>query len=393
MPRTVKPSATVPVFDVTRQYRALKRQIDRAMADVCDSGSFILGPNVKRFEEEFARYHHAAHAVGVASGTDALELGLRAAGVEAGDEVITSPFTFIATSEAIQAIGAMPVFVDIDPRTYVMDPAQIERKITKRTKALLPVHLYGQPADMDAIGAIVKRHGLLLLEDCAQATGATFRGQQVGTFGVAGCFSFYPTKNIGAYGDGGIVITNDAGVAKRLRMLRMHGGADKFNHEIQGRNSRLDELQAVVLRIKLPHLDEWNRRRRQLAQQYTECFNAAKVRSIVLPIEAPNTRHIYHLYVVRVPQRDVVRQGLADAGITTGIHYPIPLHKEIVYRSLGCANASLPQAERAAAETLTLPLFPELTEREVRRVVDALVRVCGGAHARARAAVSSRRHS
>ena len=371
-------SSTIPVFDVTRQYQTLKAQIDRAMAEVCAGGAFILGPNVGAFETEFARYHGVAHAVGVASGTDALELGLRAAGVEAGDEVITSPFTFIATAEAICALGAIPVFVDIDPSTYVITPEQIERKITKRTKALLPVHLYGQPTDMEAIGAIAKQHRLLLLEDCAQATGAAWQGRKVGTFGIAGCFSFYPTKNLGAYGDGGIVITNDAQVADRLRKLRMHGG-DKYDHQVQGRNSRLDELQAVVLRIKLPHLDAWNESRRRWAQRYTELFQAAGEPSITLPVEIPNSRHVFHLYVVRVPQRAAVREALAKEGIVTGMHYPIPLHLEAVYKNLGYCSGALPEAERAAAETLTVPMFPELTEAEIARVVEALVRICRSA--------------
>ncbi len=367
-------AATVPVFDVTRQYRQLKTQIDRALAGVCAGGAFILGPNVAAFEAEFARYHGVSHAVGVASGTDALELALRAAGVGTGDEVITSPFTFIATAEAVCAVGAVPVFADIDPATYAITPAQIERTITKRTRALLPVHLYGQPAAMDAIRAIATRHKLLLFEDCAQATGAAFKGQTVGTFGIAGCFSFYPTKNLGAYGDGGIVITNDAKLAERLRQLRMHGG-DKYHHQVQGRNSRLDELQAVVLRIKLPHLDAWNEARRRWARRYTELFQAAGESRIGLPSEARDTTHVFHLYVVRVPQRDAVRAALGKAGIATGMHYPIPLHQEAVYRPLGCHRTPLPQAEQAARETVSLPMFPELTDAEVRRVVDTLVRV------------------
>ena len=370
--------AIIPVFDLTRQYAALKQPMDRVMQELCASGAFILGPAVERFEQEFARYHGAAHAVGVASGTDALELALRAVGIEAGDEIITTPFTFIATSEAIAAIGAVPVFADIDPATYCIDPAAIEAKITPRTKALLPVHLYGQPADMDAIGAMARRHRLLVIEDCAQATGAAFRGKKVGTFGIAGCFSFFPTKNLGGCGDGGMVITDDAAIAKRLRMLRMHGGLDKFSHEIQGRNSRLDALQAVILSVKLPHLDGWNDARRRLAAHYTARFRAANVPAIVLPSVAPDTTHVFHLYVVRVPQRQRVQEVLTREGIATGTHYPIPLHLEAVYKDLGYRSGSLPEAERAAGETMTLPLFPELTEAEIDRVVDTLARICRG---------------
>lgn len=373
--------APVPVFDLTRQYQSLKAPMDRIMQEVCASGSFILGPAVERFEQEFARYHGVAHAVGVASGTDALELALRGAGIEAGDEVLTSPFTFIATAEAVAAIGAVPVFADIDPATYGINPAAIEAKITKRTKALLPVHLYGQPADMDAIRVIAKQHRLLVIEDCAQATGAAFRGQKVGTFGMAGCFSFFPTKNLGGCGDGGMVITDDAGLARRLRMLRMHGAADKFRHEVQGRNSRLDALQAAVLSVKLPHLDAWNATRRRLAARYTALFRAADVPAIGLPAEAPNTTHVFHLYVVRLPQRERVQAALAQAGITTGTHYPIPLHLETVYRPLGYRAGSLPEAERAATETVTLPMFPELTETEIARVVETLARICRAAGA------------
>jgi dTDP-4-amino-4,6-dideoxygalactose transaminase len=374
----------IPLCDVTRQYLDLKTEIDAAMQSVAREGHYILGPNVKALEQEIAASCGCAHAAGVANGTDALHLALRALRIGPGDEVITTPFTFIATTEAIGLVGARPVFVDIDPRTFNIDPNQIEAAVTPRTRAILAVHLYGQPCDMDSIMEIARRRGLLVVEDCAQALGASYRGRKVGTFGAAGCLSFFPSKNLGCFGDGGMVITNDPHVYERVEMLRRHGGRVKYHHEELGLNSRLDELQAAILRVKLPHLEEWNRRRRQRAYGYNQLLTAfpdvirpAELDSsgVVVPEDDGSStavvRAIYHQYTVQVENREAVMRRLQAEQIGHAVYYPVPLHLQKVHADLG--QGPFPNAERAARRCLSLPMFPELTEEQQRTTTDVLM--------------------
>jgi dTDP-3-amino-3,4,6-trideoxy-alpha-D-glucose transaminase len=342
--------------------------IDAAVRRVLDSGWYILGGEVEAFEAEFAAYHGVRHAVGVANGTDAIELALRAAGVGVGDEVITVAHTAVATVCAIERAGAKPVLADIDPQTYTLDPAAAEAAITPRTKAIIPVHLYGQPADMAALVAIAEQHRLLLIEDCAQAHGARLNGRLVGTWGHLAAFSFYPTKNLGAVGDGGAVLTNDDGYAQRLRRLRNYGQISRYDHAERGINSRLDELQAAILRVKLPHLDAQNARRRQIARGYDDGL----AEFVTVPPQRPGAESVYHLYVVRHPARDALRARLADAEIGTLIHYPTPIHLQPAYRDLGCAPGSLPVTERVSREIVSLPLYIGLSDAEVERVIAAV---------------------
>lgn len=348
-------------------YDALADEINAAAARALASGWYILGPEVEAFEAEFAAWNGVDYAVGVANGTDAIELALRAAGVGAGDEVITVAHTAVATICAIERAGARPVMVDIDPQTYTLDPAAAAAAITPRTRAIIPVHLYGHTADLDALGDLCQRHGLLLIEDCAQAHGALWRGRKAGTVGHLGTFSFYPTKNLGALGDGGAVITRDAALADRLRRLRNYGQTQRYHHDERGVNSRLDELQAAILRVKLAHLDAHNAERRRLAAVYS-----AALTGVTLPIERPEAQHVYHLYVVRHPQRDALMAHLKARDIGTLIHYPIPNHLQAGYRDLGYAVGSLPHTERAAAEIVSLPLYIGLTDADVARVAQAV---------------------
>ncbi len=359
----------IPLVDLKAQYAALRADIDAAIARVIANTSFIMGPEVRAFEEAFAAFCQARFAVGVSSGTAAIELTLRALGVGPGDEVITTPHTFIATAEAISATGAAPIFADIDPATYNIHPAAVEAAITPRTRALLPVHLYGQPADMDALAAIAQRHGLALIEDAAQAHGAEINGRRVGSLGHAACFSFYPGKNLGAYGDGGAVTTDDEGLAARLRKLRDHGRASKYVHDELGYGHRLDALQAAILAAKLPHLDAANAARRRLAARYGELLADG---DLVLPHVPEGVTPAWHLYVVRTPRRDELLASLRQQGIETGIHYPLPLHLQPACRSLGLGPGSYPVAEAAAQQVLSLPLFPEMTEEQQERVAAAL---------------------
>ena len=358
----------IPILDLTEQYRTLKADIDRAVGEVFEGGHYINGPNVKALETEIASYIGTAHAVGLNSGTDALHLALRALDVGPGDEVITTPFTFVATTEAIGIVGATPVFVDIDPVTFNMDPTLIEAAITPRTKVILPIHLYGHPAPMREILAIASKHGLAVVEDCAQAIGAAIEGQRVGSFGDVGAFSFFPSKNLGAYGDGGMVTTNRTELADRMRSLRAHGGRVKYHHEELGVNSRLDEVQAAVLRVKLPHLDSWIANRRANAAWYSQNLGA----DVATPAETPGTLHAYHQYTIRVAQRERVQKQLADAGIQTMVYYPVPLHLQEVHAALGGKAGDFPHSERAALEVLSLPMFPEL-KPEAREAVRAAV--------------------
>ncbi len=361
----------IPILDLTRQYRFLKRELDEAIADVLASGQYINGPNVVAFETEMARYIGTEHAVALNSGTDALHLALRALDIGPGDEVITTPFTFVATTEAIGMVGATPVFVDIDPLTYNLDPAEIAAAISPRTRAILPVHLYGLPAAMDEIMVIAGRHHLAVVEDCAQAIGARIDHRRVGSIGTIGAFSFFPSKNLGAYGDGGMVTTSDAGLAMRIRALRSHGGQVKYHHDELGVNSRLDEIQAAILRVKLPYLDEWITGRRANAACYNVALDALE--SVDTPYEPANTQHVYHQYTVRVhADRDHIAARLRDRGIQTMVYYPIPLHLQKVHGELGYGFGDFPQAERAASEVLSLPMYPELDDDDRQNVVDAL---------------------
>jgi dTDP-4-amino-4,6-dideoxygalactose transaminase len=368
----------IPILDLTRQHQELKPEFDRAFASVMKNGTFINGPNVEQFERELAQYLGASHAVGLNSGTDALHLALRALGIGPGDEVITTPFTFIATTEAIGIVGATPVFVDIDPRTLNIDAQQIENAITPRTRAILPVHLYGLPAEMDKIQAIASRHQLAVIEDCAQSIGASIGRRKTGTFGNIGCFSFFPSKNLGACGDAGAIVTNDPALAARVKRLRAHGAAVKYYHDELGVNSRLDELQAALLRIKLRHLERWIERRRTIAAWYT--VELGKIRELEVPPFDPNGdeafRHVYHQYTVRVRHgRDRVAQSLRERGVQTMVYYPVPLHLQKVHAALGHAKGAFPESESAADQVLSLPIFPELRDVELDAVVSALKEV------------------
>lgn len=357
----------IPILDLKAQYATLKPEIDAAIARVLAGGVFIMGPNVEAFEEELASYLGARHAIALNSGTDALHLALRALDIGPGDEVITSPFTFVATTEAIGIVGATPVFVDIDPATFNLDASLIDAAVTSHTRAILPIHLYGAPANLEQIQLVARKHKLAIVEDCAQAIGAEIGGRKVGTIGDIGCFSFFPTKNLGAYGDGGLVTTNNDRLAERLKALRVHGGRRKYYHDELGINSRLDEIQAAILRVKLPHLDSWIESRRRIAAHYTRAF-AGDV-DIVTPVEPTGCSHVYHQYTIRVSERDQVRQTLGQAGVQTMVYYPVPLHLQAVHKS-SLAPPQFPYSERAALEVLSLPMYPELTGSAQESVID-----------------------
>lgn len=358
----------IPFNDLRPLHLRMKYEIDEAMRRVHESGWFILGPEVERFEEEFARYVGARYAVGVANGTDAIELALRAGDIGPGDEVITVSHTAVPTVCAIERTGATPVLVEIDPDTYTMDPAALRAAITPRTRAVVPVHLYGQVADMTAICAIADQHGLLIVEDCAQAHGALQAGALAGTFGQLATFSFYPTKNLGALGDGGAVVTSDAALADRLRSLRNYGQASKYVNTERGVNSRLDEIQAAVLRAKLPHLDSHNAERQTISSWYDELLP-----DLIRPRVSAGNEHVYHLYVIRHPDRDQIQGRLGAEGIGALIHYPIPVHQQIAYADLGYPTGSLPVTEQVAKEILSLPLYIGLSKDDVARVCECVV--------------------
>lgn len=359
----------VPFFDVRRQHAALGDSVAAVWADLTASGAFTGGPEVDHFEAEYADFVGADHAVGVANGTDALRLALDALGVGPGDDVLTVSHTFVATVEAIMHTGARPVFVDVDRSSGTMDPGGVAEVLTPATKAIVPVHLYGQSADMAPLLDFARAHDLVVVEDACQAHGAAYRERSVGTMGDAAAFSFYPSKNLGAAGDGGAVTTNDSGLAARLRALREHGQYQKNEHDLVGFTSRLDTVQAAFLRIKLPHLGGWNESRRRIAERYRIGLSGL---AIGLPVEMPERRHVYHLYAVRHPRRDSLRTALSDRGVQTGVHYPVPAHLQPAYGHLGYAAGSLPESEAWAAEVLTLPMFPEMTDDEVDRVCDAM---------------------
>ncbi|MEA3335418.1 MAG: DegT/DnrJ/EryC1/StrS family aminotransferase [Chloroflexota bacterium] len=360
----------IPLVDLKAQYRTLKPAIDEAISRVVESTGFILGPEVDAFETAFAGFCHAKHAIGVGSGTAALELVLRAYNIGPGDEVITTPFTFIATAEAISATGATPVFADIDPFTYNLDPEAVEAGVSQRTRAIIPVHLYGQPAEMDTLMEIAGRHGLKVIEDAAQAHGATFRNRRVGNLGNPACFSFYPGKNLGCYGDGGAVVTNDDALASAISKLRNHGRSSKYVHDELGFGHRLDALQAAILSAKLPHLEAANVARRQLAARYTELLAGS---DLILPSVGEHARSAWHLYVVRTAGRDRIMDQLRQQGIGAGVHYPIPLHLQPAYGFLEIPAGRFPVAEAAANQVLSLPLYPEMRESQQDRVAETLI--------------------
>jgi dTDP-4-amino-4,6-dideoxygalactose transaminase len=359
----------IPLVDLKAQYDDIQSEIDAAIQRVLDNTSFILGQEVADFEEAFAQYVDAQGAVGVASGTAALHLALQACDIGPGDEVVTTAHTFFATAEAISLVGAHPVFVDIDPQTYNIDPNLVEDAITPHTKAILPVHLYGQPADMEPLRDIAQRHSLWLIEDAAQAHGAEYNGQRCGSIGDLACFSFYPGKNLGAYGDAGMVTGNNEDLLGKVRRLRNHGRQTKYEHQEVGWGERLDALQAAILNVKLSHLEDWTIARRDHAHLYTELLADCEV---MTPYEAPNVHHVYHLYVLRTPWRDDMRDHLKAKGIGAGVHYPIPLHRQPAYLQEGYQDVHLPVTEQAANEVLSLPMYAELTEDQITYIVEAV---------------------
>ena len=367
---------TIPLVDLKAQYNSIKDDIDAAIRRVVQSGQFILGPEVKAFEDEVAAYCGTKYAVGVASGTDALHLALLALGIKDGDEIITTPFTFIATAESIAKCGAKPVFVDIDPKTCNIDPKQVELKITTKTKAILPVHLYGQPAAMDDILVIARKHNLKVVEDCAQAMGAEYKGKKVGSLGDAGCLSFFPSKNLGAYGDGGMVVTNDPQIADIVRILRVHGSKVTYQHVMHGFNSRLDALQAAVLRVKLKYLDRWNELRRAKTALYNRLLS--QVEGIEPLHFAKGGKSSCNYYTIRLKDsrvnRNELRKHLESKGIQTMVYYPLSLHLQEVYRYLGYKPGDFPQSERAQEQVLSLPMYPELSEEQIEEVVKEIKR-------------------
>lgn len=362
----------VPYFDLKTQYAGLRDEIREALDRVCQNASFILGEEVEKFERSFAELCGVKHCVGLNSGTSALHLALITAGIGAEDEVITTSNTFIATAEAICYTGAKPVFVDIDPATGNLDPEEIERAITKQTRAIIPVHLYGRPADMEKINQIAKRHRLLVIEDACQAHGAKYNGKPVGGLGHAATFSFYPPKNLGAYGEGGALTTNDDEVANLARSLRTHGESSRYLHKYIGYNYRMDGFQAAVLNVKLKHLDEWTKKRQGHASVYREILSGAKIKFLE---DSPESESVYHLFVVYVENRDQVRADLEKRGVETAVHYPVPIHLQEAFTHLGYKPGALPNTERACERVISMPVFPELTEEQVRYAASSLAEV------------------
>jgi dTDP-4-amino-4,6-dideoxygalactose transaminase len=370
----------VPVLNLVAQYRTLREEIDQAIRGVVESGQFVLGPHVRGLEDEMAAAVGVPRAIAVASGTDALHLVFRALEVGPGDLVVTTPFTFIATATAVSYTGARPVFADIRPDSFTLDPAAVTECLAGRgpcalpagrLRAVVPVHLYGQPADMDALTRLARERGLAVVEDAAQAIGASYRGRPAGGLGEAAGFSFYPTKNLGAFGDAGMVTTSDGALAERVLRLRVYGGQQRYVHEELGFNSRLDEIQAAVLRAKLKHLGAWTERRRAIAARYREGLGGV---GATLPVEAAGARHCYHQFAIRVSDRDGVQRRMAERGVATAVYYPVPLHRQPMYRDLGYRQGDFPEAERAAREVLCLPMYPELTEAQVDEVIEAVKR-------------------
>jgi dTDP-4-amino-4,6-dideoxygalactose transaminase len=364
---------TVPLLDLKPQYQAIKEEIQEAINGVIESQYFILGPEVQKLEEEIAEYCQAKHCLGVSSGSDALLLSLMALGVTTGDEVITTTYTFFATAGAISRLGATPVLVDIDPASFNILPEAIEKAITPKTKAIIPVHLYGQCADMDEILKIANEHDIPVVEDGAQAIGSEYKGKRAGSMGTAGCFSFFPSKNLGAFGDGGAITTNDSELYEKMKCLRMHGSQPKYHHKIIGGNFRLDAIQAVVVRVKLQYLDSWTEGRQKNAALYNELFES---NSFVTTPPAIQNRHIYNQFIIRVENRDELRAHLAEQQIGSEIYYPIPMHLQECFADLGYTEGSFPEAEKAASTTLALPIYPELSEEQIRHVATVINQFC-----------------
>jgi dTDP-4-amino-4,6-dideoxygalactose transaminase len=360
----------VPYLDLKAQYNAIKDEVHAAIDAVMEKTAFAGGPFVASFEKEYAQFCGCKHAIGVGNGTDALWLSLLALGIGPGDEVITVPNTFIATAAAVTYCGAKPVFVDVEEKTYNMNPALLEAAITPKTKAIIPVHLFGQPVDMDPVLAVAKARGLSVVEDACQAHGAEYRGRKAGAMGITGCFSFYPGKNLGAYGEGGAVVTNDDAIAEKIRMYRDQGQSKKYYHSVIGWNARLDGIQGAILSVKLKYIADWNEARRRHAREYDRLL--AGVKGVIAPLEAPYAKHVYHIYAIRVKQRDRLLDALAAKEVHCGIHYPVPIHLQDAYRFMGLAKGSFPVAEQSAEEFLSLPMFPELTAEQIAYVVDTL---------------------
>ncbi|WGG45447.1 DegT/DnrJ/EryC1/StrS family aminotransferase [Rossellomorea sp. DA94] len=362
----------VPMLDLTEQYQNLKEEIHTAMEDVMSKAHFILGQNVKDLEASVAEYSNAAHGIGVANGSDALNISILGLNIGPGDEVICPSFTFFATAGAVARAGATPVFVDIDPKTFNIDPEKIEAVITPKTKAIIPVHLYGQMADMDKIKEIADKHNLAIIEDAAQSIGSLYKGKKVGELGTTACYSFFPTKNLGAYGDAGMIITSDDEVGERMRVIRVHGSKPKYYHHVLGYNSRLDELQAAILNVKFKHLDDWSNQRRENAYYYNELLHKELGDVIVTPYEEEFNHHVYHQYTIRVPKRDELQAYLKEQGVATMIYYPQPLHLQPVFKELGFNEGDLPETEKAAKEAISLPMFPELKREQQEYVVSKI---------------------
>ncbi|HXX43997.1 MAG TPA: DegT/DnrJ/EryC1/StrS family aminotransferase [Candidatus Acidoferrales bacterium] len=372
MQHTANGNSQIPLLDLHAQYDSIREEIRAALDEVLKTQHFILGPNVVSLEKEIADYCGRRFAVGVASGTDALTLSLCAAGIRPGDEVLVPAFSFIATADSISSLGATPVFVDIQPETFCIDPEKLRAKVGPRTRAIVPVHLYGQSADVDAIVAFAQAHGLKVIEDNAQAIGATYHGKRTGGLGDFGCLSFFPSKNLGGYGDGGMILTDSEEAADRLRALRSHGSVKKYVSREQGWNSRLDELQAAILRVKLRHLDRWCVARRNNATRYDS--RLAKVSGVVRPTVAGWGEHVFHQYTIRLERRDAVQEFLANEGIASAVYYPVPLHLQPIYLHLAYRPGDLPECERAASEVLSLPIYPELTDAQIERIADSIAR-------------------
>lgn len=362
----------IPLIDLKAQYASIKTDIDAAVMRVLASGHYVMGEEVEAFEQAFAAYCGVEHAIAVNTGTSALHLSLLAAGIGPGDEVITTPFTFVATVAAIIYAGAKPVLVDIDPVSFTLDPALLRKALTARTKAIMPVHLYGQMADMDPIMAFAREHGLSVIEDACQAHGAEYRGSRAGSIGISGCFSFYPGKNLGACGEGGIVVTNDAEHMRAIRRLRDWGQEGRYNHVVQGFNYRMDALQGAILAVKLAHLDQWTEARRAHARHYGSVLKGNIAET--LPVELPDRRHVYHVYAVRTDDREELKRAFDAQGISTGLHYPIPVHLQKAHADLGYGPGDFPHSELAARQVLSLPMFPEMTERQIGEVASVMKR-------------------
>jgi len=358
----------IPMVDLKRQFHDIKDEICAVITEVLESSQYILGPKVMELERQIAAYHGVAEALGVASGTDALHLAVEALGIGEGDEVITTPFTFFATAEAIMYTGATPVFVDIEPDTMNIDPVEIEKKITERTRAILPVHIFGHPADMDRINALARKYNLKVIEDCAQSFGAEYNGKKTGSFGDAGCFSFYPSKNLGAYGDGGMILLKDPAVTAEVRKLRNHGSKGMYRHECVGFNSRLDEIQAAILLVKFRRIDQYNELRRQKASLYNSLLSG----NVELPVERAGCRHVYHQYTIRSNNREKLQKVLHDKGASSVVYYPVPVHLQEAVSVLGYKKGDLPVAEEAAEKVLSLPVYPELEESSIREIAEII---------------------